>query len=88
MSFKTFTPLAQSIINVPTRTIQSLTAEPFASIIQAHEQAFLPGRSIVRYSGTEPVLRIMTEHWDAKIADEASEKLAQKLLPYLSDLGA
>ncbi len=83
-----FTPLAQALINIPTRKIQSLTAEPFASIIQAHEQAFLPGRCIIRYSGTEPLLRIMTEHYDADMAHEASQKLAQQLLPYLSELGA
>jgi len=88
LNLHTFTPLAQTTINLPAKIIQSLTAEPFASIIQAHEQAFLPGRSIIRYSGTEPVLRITTEHWDAQAAQEASEQIAQKLSPYLSDLGA
>jgi len=85
LSLHTFTPLAQATINVPAATSQSLTAEPFASIIQAHEQAFLPGRSIVRYSGTEPLLRIMSEHYDQAKAHEASQQLAQKLIPYLSD---
>ncbi len=85
---KTFTHLAQSTINLPAKHTQNLTEEPFASIIRLHEQSLLPGRSVVRYSGTEPLLRIMTEHPDQEIAEQASQALAKQLKPYMYDLGA
>jgi phosphoglucosamine mutase len=87
LSLKTFKKLAQVSRTVPATEPQCLTEEPFASIIQAHENSILPGRSVVRYSGTEPVLRIMTEHTDAEVAESSSEKLAEALKPYLSEPG-
>ncbi|MDQ5890780.1 MAG: phosphoglucosamine mutase [Candidatus Dependentiae bacterium] len=85
---KTFAHLAQATVNLPTKQHQSLTEEPFVSIIRAHEQTLLPGRSVVRYSGTEPVLRIMTEHPDQEVALQSSLTLAHQLEPYIHDLGA
>jgi phosphoglucosamine mutase len=84
---KTFNKLAQASCIIPVTEPQSLTEEPFASIIQAHEHSILPGRSVIRYSGTEPVLRIMTEHIDATVAESSSQLLAETLKPYLSDPG-
>jgi phosphoglucosamine mutase len=87
LSLKTFTKLAQASLSLPVVEPQSLTEEPFASIIQAHEHSILPGRSVIRYSGTEPVLRIMTEHVDEAVAESSSQLLAETLKPYLSDPG-
>jgi len=84
---KTFTHLPQALVSLPARHAQNLTEEPFASIIRAHEQALLPGRAVVRYSGTEPLLRIMTEHPDEEVAEKASQALAKQLKPYVYDLG-
>ena len=87
MMLKTFNRFAQAALTLPVAETQNLTAEPFASIIQAHQQSILPGRSVIRYSGTEPLLRIMTEHIDSSVAAESTQSLAQKLKPYLSENG-
>ena len=84
-ALSSFKRLPQETIALPAKQVKNLTEEPFASIIRAHEQELFPGRSLVRYSGTESVLRLMTEHPDAAIAREMLHTLAHQLAPYLND---
>lgn len=69
----------QTTHNLDVNVKPDLQKEPFASIIQAYQDTINPGRIIVRYSGTEPVLRIMVEHANADIAYEITQKLYSEL---------
>ncbi|AXK60495.1 hypothetical protein [Candidatus Chromulinivorax destructor] len=58
-------PLLQKFAQVSTQIKvtekRDLTEYVYASIIKKYEEMVQPGRLIIRYSGTEPVLRIMVE---------------------------
>lgn len=60
-SFTSFEKLPQAHINVPTPHKKDLTLDPYQSIIMYHNKQLKQGRLIVRYSGTEPLLRISVE---------------------------
>ena len=58
---KTFTPYPQVLINVPIGEKKDLSHPPLSTIIHEHEMQLHAGRCIIRYSGTENLLRIMIE---------------------------
>lgn len=87
MAMDTFESCPQITLNMPVAAKQDLTQEPYASIIQSHRESLVNGRSIVRYSGTESLLRIMTEHSDHAHAQNAATSLATALQPLLSTKG-
>ena len=76
ISFKKF---PQTLINVPIFQKKDLTTQPFAEIIKKHEKLLKDGRIIVRYSGTENVLRIMVEGEKEKKIKEIANSLSQGL---------
>lgn len=55
------TKFTQISCHIPVNTEKNLTDDPIATIIKKYETAINPGRIVVRYSGTEPLLRIMAE---------------------------
>jgi phosphoglucosamine mutase len=75
----------QVLINVPVRERQDLdTPSPVAATIQGVSQALgEKGRVLVRYSGTEPLVRIMVEGDDEgrvhRYAGEIAEVVRQQL---------
>lgn len=71
--------LAQSMVNLSVKSKKDLTKSPFINIISDHESKLNSGRIIVRYSGTEPLLRIMVEAQDLNVANESAVKLSQEL---------
>ncbi len=82
-TFPSFTKLPQALLNVPVATKRDLTQDPYATLIVAQETRLAHGRLVVRYSGTEPLLRVMVE---ASTYEEAvgigtllSQQLAQAL---------
>lgn len=79
LKLKTFEKCPQILLNVPIEHKTSLTKDPLASIIKDHEQQLINGRVVVRYSGTENVLRIMTEDVDEKNAEKIAINLANFL---------
>jgi len=75
----TFEKFPQILLNVPVFNKKNLKALPFAYIIDQHEKMLHNGRMIVRYSGTENVLRIMTEAESYDNALSVAHDLAEKL---------
>lgn len=82
--FKTFQKMPQIIINVPVVSKKNLTEQPFASIIKSQEEALGEGRLVVRFSGTENILRIMTEAPAQDIAETVAKQVANQLQQALS----
>lgn len=78
-AMKSFEKYPSVLINIQTHYKPDLTQEPCASII-AHAQQILPlGRIVIRYSGTEPLLRIMIEAESYAVAEKHAADLAQKI---------
>lgn len=71
----TFTKYPQITCNIPVARRYDLSHEYFMACIHEAEQLVGPGRIAVRYSGTEPVLRVMVEACDMQRAEEISHKL-------------
>lgn len=61
ITYPLFEKFTQYSISLPVTQKKSLTDAHIAEIIAYFEQQITPGRLVVRYSGTEPVLRIMSE---------------------------
>lgn len=82
----TFVRFPQVLVNVPVTKKFDLSQEPFAQIIARTQQLINPGRVLVRFSGTEPLLRIMIEAASQEQARYEAQGLAHKLqeLLYIS----
>lgn len=80
----TFTPFAQTTINLPCTTKHDLTKGIYARILEDVTSQLGAGRCVVRYSGTEPVLRIMVEHPEQHKAVSFAQQLAEQLRPHLT----
>ena len=68
----------QVLVNVKVSAKPDLSAEPeIANAIQEAKRTLSgEGRVLVRYSGTEPLLRIMIESRDAETARKLAESIA------------
>src|ERR1700733_7543834 len=80
----TFSKYPQLTINIPVSHKKDLRQNPMQTYIQAHEQQCKAGRLLVRYSGTENVLRLMIEHPDEQQARIIINSLANVLHKELS----
>lgn len=78
-SMNTFEKYPQVTINMPVEKKIGLEEEPFNTILKEYQQK-ISGRVIVRYSGTESLLRITVESQST----ELSEKIAQNLFSELN----
>jgi len=76
---KTFKKTPQCMINVPVLHKQPLDQEPYKTIIQKSKKLLLAGRIIVRYSGTEKLLRVMVEDKTIDSSQTIAKKLSLKL---------
>ena len=81
---QTFTKYPQILVNVPISHKKDLKNQKLANIIAATKNTLNAGRLIVRYSGTENVLRVMAEDSTHKSAHHAAHTLAQELQKELS----
>jgi len=79
----TFGKYPQAHVTLPVKKKEDLTQEPYARIISEHQAHLTTGRSIVRYSGTESVLRIMIEDESAEAAHAKAQRLATQLKSHL-----
>jgi len=84
IDMSTFVKFPQIIINVPVEHKKDLNSEPLAQIICANQQLLIEGRLVVRYSGTEHLLRIMIEDADYDHAQAIGTQLSKQLLQLLN----
>jgi len=78
-NLKTFDRYPQINLTVPVNHKSPLDQQPLAKLIEDAQQQLSQGRLIVRYSGTEPLLRIMTEDKDKDLAEYIAQKLAKQI---------
>lgn len=71
-----FIKLPQRLLNIPVAVKADLTSDSIKHIIATCQAELTNGRIIIRYSDTEPLLRIMTEGENQEIADKVAKKLA------------
>lgn len=76
---KTFTAFPQVLLNLPIKNKKDLNIEPFSTIVATYEKTLKDGRILVRYSGTENILRVMTEAQSQEQAKTTAQELAQAL---------
>ena len=79
----TFTKFPQVMINVRVKERKDLNAEPLAGLIAAAHAALGPGRLVIRYSGTEPLLRIMAEAPEHAVALHSVQNLSEQITKLL-----
>ncbi len=80
----TFDTYPQVCINLNIKEKKDLTKAPFAGYIAASTARLTTGRLLVRYSGTEPLVRIMVEDTDQALCSSVARALARQLQPLLS----
>ncbi len=78
-AFTTFQKFPQKLINVPVARKDDLGRDPYRDIISRHEQLVPNGRIVVRYSGTENLLRVMVEAALENSATTTAASLAREL---------
>lgn len=76
---ETFQRFPQILINIKVKQKKGLDTQPLQTIIAAHKTQLQNGRLIVRYSGTENVLRIMIEDKQKNHAQIIGKQLAHAL---------
>jgi phosphoglucosamine mutase len=77
-TLNTFEKYPQISINIPALVKKDLASSPFVEVLQHAREQIDRGRIVVRFSGTEPVLRIMIEAIDKQCAQLVGSLLAQK----------
>lgn len=76
---KTFQAYQQVLINLPVAHKKDLSIPPLSTIIDRYKQKLPQGRILVRYSGTEKLLRVMAEDQSPELAHNVAEALAHEL---------
>lgn len=76
---ETFIKMPNILINIPVPYKKDLTCPEVASIINLYQQQLASGRLLVRYSGTENLLRIMVEDTEYDHAQVVAQQLSKEL---------
>lgn len=79
IALESFAHTPQATINLPVKEKHDLSEEKYNKIILKYKNELKDGRVIVRYSGTENLLRIMAECLDHKLAETICNSLATQL---------
>jgi phosphoglucosamine mutase len=75
----TFEKFPQVTANLKVKERKDLASPEIARLISAAQQQLAPGRLVIRYSGTEPLLRIMAEAPDFEFAEKTVRRLVSEL---------
>lgn len=81
---KTFKRVPSLLINIPVKEKRPLDEPDLAQLIQEAEQVIPEGRLLVRYSGTENILRILVEDAHQEQAHTVAQNLANKFTMHLT----
>lgn len=84
LNLTTFTKYPQILINVPIEIKRDLDTPPLSDRIAAAQNQLDTGRIVVRYSGTESIVRIMAEDVDSERMKRVASQLADELKVLLS----
>lgn len=76
---KTFTRTPQVSYNLPVKIKQDLDTPTLASAINKYKELLKPGRLVVRYSGTENLLRLLVEGEDQEQLNQVITNMSQEL---------
>lgn len=76
---QTFKKFSQVHASIPILVKKDLLQEPLYSIIIKSKEDLMDGQLVIRYSGTEPILRIMVEADDYQKASTICHELTYKL---------
>ncbi len=76
---KSFDRLAQVLINMEVKEKRDLQTPDLQAIIHASREKLGSGSLLVRYSGTENLLRIMVQHQDQSFAQMVANELVKNL---------
>jgi len=76
---KTFEKYPQINISLPVTEKKDLTTGALVKLISQAESKLTFGRTVVRYSGTEPILRVMVEEKTKQLAETVCAKLVKDL---------
>lgn len=79
LEMKTFDKYPQISINISVKEKRDLSKQPYSDIIKKAQESIQDGRIVVRYSGTENLLRIMSEAKTEEIARDIAQNLASDL---------
>jgi len=80
---KSFTKFPQVLINLPVSSKKDLNDPHLICLINEGQKSLIQGRLLVRYSGTEALLRIMVECNDEVLAHKVGAELSKQLALYL-----
>lgn len=80
LELKTFYKYPQELVNLPVTSKKDLETENFKDFINEKSKLIQKSRIMIRYSGTEPVVRILVEYNN----QEDKEAVKTKLLPSLT----
>ncbi len=83
-TLESFTKFPQIIINVPIKHKKDLNEPPFSTFIAAQKEQLSAGRLLVRYSGTEPLVRVLVEGRDLEKVKDGAQIVAKYLQEALS----
>lgn len=75
----TYKKFPQILINVPIKVKKDLNNREISNIIENYKQQLHAGRLLIRYSGTENLLRVMVEDDSYDHAQYIAQQLAQEL---------
>lgn len=81
---ESFTKFPQVVINVPVVHKKELTIPPLSTFIAAHKEQFSTGRILIRYSGTEPLARVLVEGRDLEQVQQVARTVATELTSLLA----